>query len=145
MDSKETNILWVDILLYLSIVLFLTSLILPVSCCLAEGQRYYGFHALFLAWLYLFSIEQIFVFLAWFSNFLLFSGWSRLNSGSYKASGIFSTFGLILSSGGIINMYMLEKDVFNGAYVWLSSFGCVLFASTVAVLVKKYKIETNTR
>lgn len=42
-------------------------------------------------------------------------------------------------------MYMLEKDVFNGAYVWLSSFGCVLFASTVAVLVKKYKIETNTR
>ena len=138
-EREEPNILLVDIILYLSIVLFLTSLVLPVSCCLSEGSRYYGFHAFSLAWVYLFSIKHIFLFGAWFSNFLLFTAWSRLHSGSYKSSGTFGLCGLLFALVGMFSMFVLEKDVLNGAYMWLSSFACIIFASMLALYVKRYK------
>ena len=144
-DREEVNHICVDLLLYLSIVLFLASLIFPLSDCLIvlgchpENEIFYGFHALFFGWVYLFSIKNIFLFCGWLSNLLLFSAWSRLNSGAYRESGMFGIFGLLLSSGSILNMYVIENEMFYGVYVWVSSFACVLFTAVLAKVLKRNK------
>ena len=120
----------------LSIVFFVISLALPVTCCSFGGQDVYGYLALLMGWIGMTSIDG----LPWIANILILISWITFHvKKDYRLSLVLAGISSLLALYGVF-IHKYDDPLLVGVYFWLLSIVLALVGFIVATVLSRKRV-----